>query len=150
MTQTASTRWKIRTGDRDDLFHLDIQVESEVRPNRTLVWEGRIKVTGNGYAQVERMHLAGIDGEGSGEGEKPEREKVLRDLILDNTTNSGSVGELIGKVANACRRDSQRLEKILLEKEEKASREKSRRESVTMELRELAAMGTQKAPPGGR
>ena len=96
------------------------------------------------------MHLAGIDGEGSGEGEKPARERVLRDLILDNTTNSGSVSELIGKVSSACRRDSQRLEKILLEREERASREKSRKENLTMELRELAAMGTQEATPGGR
>ena len=150
MTQTGSTKWKIRAGDRDDQFHLDIQVESDVRPNRTLVWEGRIRVTGEGYAVVERMHLAGIDGEGAGEEEKPARERVMRDLILDNTTNSRSVSEIIEKVASACRRDSQRLEKILLEQEERTSRDKSRRENLTMELRELAAMGTQEATPGGR
>ena len=136
------TTWKV--SEREGEFRLTVRVESDVRPKRTLVWEGHIKVTESGGASLDRMNLMGIEGENAEEGEKPgakESSRVLRDLILDNTTNSGSASLIIKKVARACRTDSHRLEEVLEERAARNLRERTRRDETTRELRELTQLG---------
>ena len=140
----SNTRWLVL--EENEKFWLRIRVEPEIRPGRELIWEGRIKVTPEGYASIPRMHLAGIQGEGSLKSEQPGDEgssRVLRDLIMDNTTNSGSVSDIIQKVKENCERDSQRFEEVLADRARRQAREDLRAGETTRLLHELAQIRTE-------
>ena len=137
------TTWTLT--ELDGKFQLNVQVDSTVRDDRTLLWEGQMKVTGQGHATLARMHLAGISGKGTDKGEQPGASgRVLRDLILDNTTNSGSPGEIIQKVVRACEQDTKRLETILADRASQEYEDRARAAETIREIREL----TKQTPPG--
>lgn len=139
----SRARWQIQ--EEDDKFTLEVMVESGVRENRVLIWRGRIGIGSSGWPSLSRMHLAGIEGEGADESKRPgkQRDRVLRDLLMDNCTNSGGVREIMEKVAAACERDSQKFEDLMAAQAERDKRERMKSEATTRELRELASAGVQ-------
>ena len=137
-------RWLVL--EKNGRFYLNVRVESEIRPQRELLWQGEIRISDNGGPSLPRMHLEGIEGEGSRPDEQPSAspgERVLRDLILDNCTNSGTLREIIRKVARACCQDTQRLEDVLAARAARDERATTRAEETARDLRELIELGTQ-------
>lgn len=139
------TTWQVH--EEDGRFRLVARVDPEIRPERELIWEGKIEIGSSGNASLSRMDLKGVVGSGSRENEQPGsgREHPLKHITLDNSTNSGSIREIILKTVRMCARESKMFDEMQAVRAEREEREERQAERTRNELRELARDGAQKA-----
>ena len=139
----SNPRWQVE--ERDGKFLLEVRVDSDARPDRELVWEGEIAIGHSGGPSLGRIDLKGVVGPGSREDEQPgvKRDHPLNNMVLDNSTNSGRIRDIIRRTVRKCVEDSSRFEEIQASRAKREDREQRRAEETAGQLRELAMAGMQ-------
>ena len=140
----SNTRWQLR--ERDGKFFLNIQTDSRVREEREILWEGELEVRPSGSPSLKRMELIGVEGNGALEDEQPRenRKRVIRDFLTGNSTNSGSIRDIIRKTAIICESQSITFEEQEADRVRREKENQERTLQTITELRDLIALGGQR------